>query len=155
MLAREQNVVKSFKKTSWPFLFQRRKGFFLSLTFFCEASSFCYRLALMDSEMTLLLLPCILGGLMMISSLFLLKGKGAFLIAGYNLLSKEEKAKYDIKPLCRFTGKVALTIGFLVIAMGLGYFYEKVWLARTSLFLILGISVFSVIYSNTKNRFRK
>lgn len=28
-------------------------------------------------------------------------GKGAFLIAGYNTSSKEEKAKYDEKKLCR------------------------------------------------------
>ncbi len=32
------------------------------------------------------------------------KGKGAFLIAGYNTMSKEKKARYDKNALCRFMG---------------------------------------------------
>ena len=48
-----------------------------------------------------------------ISVLFFM-GKGSFLIAGYNTASKAEKAKYDEKKVCRFTG---MTI--LMCALGL------------------------------------
>ena len=34
------------------------------------------------------------------------KGKGAFLIAGYNTASRSEKENYDEKALCRFMGKL-------------------------------------------------
>ena len=34
-----------------------------------------------------------------------MRGKGAFLIVGYNTSSKEEKAKYDEKALCRYIRK--------------------------------------------------
>lgn len=49
-----------------------------------------------------------------IMAIVLLSGHGGFLIAGYNTASKEEKAMYDEKKLCRITG-----IGFLVMEIGL------------------------------------
>jgi hypothetical protein len=36
-----------------------------------------------------------------ICGIFLLFGKGSWLIAGYNTSSKEEKEKFDEKKLCR------------------------------------------------------
>lgn len=41
-------------------------------------------------------------------------GKGAFLISGYNMFSKEEKAEYDEKALCKFMGKSMFVIAFSV-----------------------------------------
>ena len=38
------------------------------------------------------------------------RGKGAFLIAGYNTASKAEKARYDEKALCRFMGKIMFAL---------------------------------------------
>ena len=38
------------------------------------------------------------------------RGKGAFLIAGYNTASQKEKAKYDEKALCRFMGKLMFAL---------------------------------------------
>ncbi len=39
--------------------------------------------------------------LFFIISIFLFNGKGKWLIAGYNTVSKEERKKYDEKKLCR------------------------------------------------------
>ena len=50
--------------------------------------------------------------LFVILSIVLISGRGSWLIAGYNTASKEEKAKYDEKKLCRING-----IGILVIAV--------------------------------------
>ena len=48
------------------------------------------------------------------------KGKGAFLIAGYNTMSKEKKARYDKNALCRFMGKFmfALAACWVPVAPG-------------------------------------
>ena len=50
------------------------------------------------------------------------KGKGAFLIAGYNTMSKEKKARYDKNALCRFMGKLmfALAACWVPVALGAG-----------------------------------
>ncbi|SDN85546.1 DUF3784 domain-containing protein [Acetanaerobacterium elongatum] len=58
--------------------------------------------------------------LLAILSIILLTGHGAFLIAGYNTSSSEEKAKYDTKKLCRTVGVMLLlitiaTAGLLII----------------------------------------
>lgn len=45
-------------------------------------------------------------------SIILISGHGSWFIAGYNTASKEERAKYDEKKLCRTTG-----IGMAVIAI--------------------------------------
>ncbi|MFK4997911.1 DUF3784 domain-containing protein [Bacillus sp. N9] len=41
---------------------------------------------------------------------FLLNGKGTFLIAGFNTLPKEEKAKYNEMALSKFYGKTILAL---------------------------------------------
>ena len=59
-----------------------------------------------------------LWGMMIIFAILaviLLAGKGSFLIAGYNTASKEKKACYDEKKLCRVVGG----------CMGIMAYYEK------------------------------
>jgi len=49
-------------------------------------------------------------------SITFLRGKGSFLIAGYNTASDEEQKKYDKKKLCKTMGVCTLVItGVLVI----------------------------------------
>ena len=40
----------------------------------------------------------------------LLAGRGWFLIAGYNMLNKEQRAKYNEVKLCRFMGMIMLGV---------------------------------------------
>lgn len=42
--------------------------------------------------------------LFLLIGIYMLTGRGGFLIAGYNTLPAEQKEKYDEKRLCRFTG---------------------------------------------------
>lgn len=87
--------------------------------------------------------------------LFLL-GKGAALIAGYNTLSPEEKARYDEPALCKFMGKITLGVSFSIVLWLLGE-----WLGLRDIFLPIGFALitllcfFTVIYTNTGNRFRR
>ncbi|MCL2081822.1 MAG: DUF3784 domain-containing protein [Oscillospiraceae bacterium] len=54
-------------------------------------------------------------------SSILLMGKGSFLIAGYNTKSKEHKAKYNAKKLCRVVG---CGLSIITVIMGVGTYYE-------------------------------
>ena len=49
----------------------------------------------------------------LIMGICLICGKGTWMIAGYNTMSKEEKAKCDIKKISRAVGIFLLITGFL------------------------------------------
>lgn len=83
-------------------------------------------------------------------------GKGTWLIAGYNTMDSEEKKLYDGPALARFTGKILLPIGLATLPYGVGLFcFGLEWLTWLYLAIVIGLSVFAVIYCNTGNRFRK
>lgn len=46
--------------------------------------------------------------LFLLIGIYMLTGRGGFLIAGYNMLPKEQNQKYDEKRLCRFTGVMVI-----------------------------------------------
>lgn len=102
-----------------------------------------------------LVITSIIGLLFIALSLILLSGKGSFLIAGYNTLSKEEKEKFDDKKLCRFIGKILLPIGLLTPFAAVCGIYDIGWFPSLYAIVIIALSIFTVIYCNTGNRFRK
>ena len=86
----------------------------------------------------------VLALVLVILSIFLLCGKGAWLIAGYNTASEAEKAQYDTKKLCRGGGVLLLVCGVLVGLMGLflygvesGRLPEEAMLPFTGFFLVV------------------
>ena len=85
----------------------------------------------------------------------LLRGKGAFLIAGYNTMDKKEQEKWDTMALCKFVGKIMLPMGILCPTVAIGIRFELSWLIIAYAVITLGLCVFSVVYLNTGNRFRK
>lgn len=84
-----------------------------------------------------------------------LKGKGSFLISGYNTASESEKAKTDEKKLCDFMGKLMLVLAacWLVIAASAIFGTMTLYWAGLALF-ITAVAV-GIIYANTGDRFRK
>lgn len=95
--------------------------------------------------------------LLMILGVIISKGKGSFLIAGYNTSPKELKEKYDEKELCKFIGRLLLylaCIQFLpVSAEILGSAYIKEILIASNIATIF-ITISSVIHLNTSKRFK-
>lgn len=83
------------------------------------------------------------------------RGKGAFLIAGYNTASAAEKARYDEKALCRFMGKLMFLLAACQVVMGLGAAWAGMWLYWVGIALFLVSAVGGVIYANTGRRFLK
>lgn len=81
-------------------------------------------------------------------------GKGTFLISGYNMLSKEEKSKYNEKALCEFMSKSMFVIAFSVFLWGISSLIRQHILFVIGLILFLGTVIFILVYSNTKNRFK-
>lgn len=91
---------------------------------------------------------------LMLAGIFF-RGKGAWLISGYNMMPKSEKEKYNEVALCHFMAKFMAALAVCWIPVTLYTItYQKV-------FIITGIAAFclviaiGVIYANTGNRFKK
>ena len=93
--------------------------------------------------------------LLLILGLYLLQGKGAILIAGYNTLPKEEKEKYDEVALCKATGKLVLAIAFSMTLIFAGIFLVVSALVTAGTVLLVVTILFGLIYMNTGNRYKK
>ena len=92
---------------------------------------------------------------MIIPSIFLINGKGAWLIAGYNTMSPERKSQYDEKALCKFTGwllliyTIGLFLGMILLIYGIDI------LGGIIMVLIHVILVGAIVYINTGSRLKK
>ena len=83
------------------------------------------------------------------------KGKGAFLIAGYNTMPKEKKARYDKNALCRFMGKLMFALAVCWVPVALGAVLDVDWLYGAGIAAYLIVIAAGVIYANTGHRFQK
>ncbi|MGE7935191.1 DUF3784 domain-containing protein [Viridibacillus arvi] len=90
----------------------------------------------------------------LIFAIVLSKGKGAFLLAGYNTMSNSEKEKYREEELCKFMSKIMFGICFSILLIALSEYFKIQFLRIIGLILIIGLIVFSMVYSNTGNRFK-
>lgn len=94
-------------------------------------------------------------GLFILLGIILSMGKGSFLIAGFNTMTKEEKEKYDAVSLCKFMGKAMFSFAFCIILFLLSELWEMKILFNIGLILFFIIVIFIFIYANTGNRFKK
>lgn len=97
----------------------------------------------------------IIIGFFIVLGIIFLNGKGSFLIAGYNTLPEKEKENYDTVSLCKFLGKSMFALAFSMSFWVLSDAFEIKWLFYIGLILFICIILFILIYSNTKNRFKK
>lgn len=74
-------------------------------------------------------------------SIVLISGHGSWFISGYNTASKEEKAKYNEKKLCRTVGIGMSVIAILILTMGL---FENV-LPAFFIYIALGIILADIV----------
>lgn len=86
--------------------------------------------------------PWTMVAILAIISVILLMGRGSFLIAGYNMLSKEKKQRYNTKRLCRVLGSGTSVIS---IILGIATFYRFEmptnisWIIPWGLFAIIAV----------------
>lgn len=108
-----------------------------------------------DSDIILLVIISAVGLIFVCLAIIFLFGKGAFLIAGYNTLPKNKKDRFDEKKLLRFIGLITLIIGLLTPLVAIGGIYKLSWLIWLYVIVVVGLSIFAIVYSNTKDRFKK
>lgn len=104
------------------------------------------------------MLPVIHGicaALLALLGLLFRSGRGAFLIAGYNTASKEEKEKIDEKKLCKYVGKLMLLFAGCFLILMASDVLGKMWLLWLGLTLLFGTVIGGVIYLNTGDRLKK
>ena len=94
-------------------------------------------------------------GLLLVISIPLLCGKGAFMIAGFNTMSREEKAKYNEKALARFVGLMMIATAVCMALVPIGWSLEIDWLGYCGIILMIIIPIGGVVYVNTGGRFRE
>ena len=87
--------------------------------------------------------------LFFVAALFMLKGKGSFLIAGYNTMSKEEKARYDEKALTKFIGRIMLIISFMFLILIIGLFFSIYWIIGVFVAGIIVTSIYALVKANS------
>jgi len=98
------------------------------------------------------LICMIIGGVLVGMSAFLLTGRGGFLIAGFNTMPKEQKAKWNEKALCRFIGMIMLPIGIMVALIGIEAIMD--WFIYVFMGVTIVLVFFAIIYANGGKRFR-
>ena len=91
----------------------------------------------------------------LIMAIFLLNGKGAFLIAGFNTMSKEEREKYDEKALCRFVGWLFISVCFCMVLLLIAIYAQMMWLTICGIGLIFLFTISGIIYMSTNKHFLK
>lgn len=106
-------------------------------------------------NIALLIIHIIIAVIFVILGIVFSKGKGAFLIAGYNTSSSEEKARYDKLALCKFVGKIMFSMAVCFLIIAVSDLIDSMIPCWIGLSLFLGVAVFAVVYANTNNRFRK
>ena len=84
-----------------------------------------------------------------ILSIVLISGHGSWFISGYNTASKEEKAKYNEKKLCRTMGIGMSIIAILLLIMELLENILPAFFIYVSLGIILVDVVVIIILGNT------
>ena len=97
----------------------------------------------------------VVASMLLLLGIVFTRGKGAFLIAGYNTSSKGEKGKYDEKALCRFMGKIMFSFVGCFLIMATSDLFNSMLPLGIGLVLFFCIAIFAVIYANTGDRFRK
>lgn len=93
--------------------------------------------------------------LFIVLGIVFLSGRGADLIAGYNTMAEEEKAKYDERALCRFMGKLMLSLAACWAVSAAGLLLERMAFFWAGFALFAVAIVFALIYANTGGRYKR
>jgi len=88
-------------------------------------------------------------------SLYLLTGRGGFLIAGYNTLPKTQKEKYDEKALCKAAGSLLLLITATLAVLFYGIYAQNSFLCYIAAAGMIILTAGGIIYMSKTDKFLK
>src|SRR5690625_1478086 len=84
-----------------------------------------------------------------------LQGKGAFLIAGYNTMSEEEKAKINERMLLQTMGKLMIALAFTMLLWLLSSSLNIDWLFYIGIVIFILLTISTIIRVNTDKKYKK
>lgn len=94
-------------------------------------------------------------GLFVLLGALLSQGKGAFLIAGYNTSSQEEKSKIDENALCKAVARMMFALAGSWAVAAAGTLLDRKSIFWLGMALFLAVITVGLIYMNTGHRFEK
>jgi preprotein translocase subunit SecG len=103
----------------------------------------------------MLIIHLVVAAVFVILGILFLKGKGSFLIAGYNTASRAQKENIDEKKLCNYTGKLMFVLAGCFLIIAASDIFSQMWLLWTGLVLFLIAAIGGVVLMNTGSRLKK
>ncbi len=83
------------------------------------------------------------------------RGKGTFLIAGYNTASKAQKERIDEKKLCRYMSGLMFILAGCWVIIAASEVFAQIWLLWLGFGLFMLSAILGVVYINTGGRIKK
>ncbi|PID20744.1 hypothetical protein CSV61_13315 [Sporosarcina sp. P3] len=102
-----------------------------------------------------LLLDLVIMIAFIVYGIALWQGKGASLLTGYNTMPIEKKMRMNERALCKFMAKIMFALSFCVSLFAVSELLEEDVYFIVGLTLFILVLVFTLLYVNTGNRFKK
>ena len=100
-------------------------------------------------------IPAIVFAIMLIViSFFLKRGKGLWLLAGFNTMSVEERNVYNMEKIGKFTSKTLTGMALCLLAFDFGLYINNIIVIIFPWVVFGGIVIFTLVYLNS-DKFKK
>ena len=106
-------------------------------------------------NITLFLVFFGISALLFLLGVLLARGKGAWLIAGYNTMSEAEKATWDEAALCRCMSRLLYVLASCWLIPSFGAMLKSVPLICGGTVIFIAATLGGVVWLNTGNRCRR
>ncbi len=92
--------------------------------------------------------------ILIIIAFFLKRGKGLWLLAGFNTMSVEERNVYDMEKIGRFISKTLTGMALCLLAFDFGLYINNIIAIVFPWVVFGGIVIFTLVYVNS-DKFKK
>ncbi len=92
--------------------------------------------------------------ILIIIAFFLKRGKGLWLLAGFNTMSVEERNVYDMEKIGRFISKTLTGMALCLLAFDFGLYINNIIVIVFPWVVFGGIVIFTLVYINS-DKFKK
>lgn len=92
--------------------------------------------------------------ILIIIAFFLKRGKGLWLLAGFNTMSVEERNVYDMEKIGKFISKTLTGMALCLLAFDFGLYINNIIAIVFPWVVFGGIAIFTLVYVNS-DKFKK
>lgn len=92
--------------------------------------------------------------ILIIIALFLKRGKGLWLLAGFNTMSVEERNVYDMEKIGKFISKTLIGMALCLLAFDFGLYINNIIAIVFPWVVFGGIVIFTLVHVNS-DKFKK